>query len=138
MESKDDQIIVCLEKDTHLIPESIELRSLADTAPIKSTNAVYVDGIEIPIIQVDAIHVGKMFGNRFERIFIDDDLVNSTVRSVFDDDSPTQTTMIVNLDSDNYIVLYRGCFRRAIAILSIVMLVFFVITVVYIMIFHPV
>jgi len=138
MESKDDQIIVCLEKDTHLIPESIELRSPADTAPIKSTNAVYVHGIEIPIIQINAIHVDKMFGNRFERIFIDDDLVNSTVRSVFDDDSPTQTTMIVNLDSDNSIVLYRGCFRRAIVILSIVMLVFFVITVVCIMIFHPV
>lgn len=135
MESKDGQIIVCLEKDTHLTPESIELRSPTNTAP---TNAVYVDGIEIPIIQIDAIHVGKMFGNRFERIFIDDDLVNSTVRSVFDDDSPTQTTMIVNLDSDNSIVLYRGCFRRAIAILSIVMLVFFVITVVCIMIFHPV
>ena len=105
-----------------------------DTSP---TNAVPVEGIEIPIIQIDAIHVGKLFGNRFERIFINDDLVNYNVRPVFDDDRPTQTTMIVNLDSDNTIVLYRGYFRRVTVILGTMVLVFFVITVVYIMIFPP-
>ena len=103
----------------------------------ESSNSVSVDGIEIQIIQVDAIHVGKMFGNRFERIFIDDDLVNSTVSSVYDDDSQTQTTMIVNLDSDNSVVRFRYYFRRVTVILSILMLAFFVITIVYITLFSP-
>ena len=149
MESKDGQIIEYLEKDINLTPESIELRSLnsfvdesefcvtSATAPIKSSTAVYVEGIEIPIIQVNAIHVGKMLDNRFEQIFIDDDLVNGTVSPVFDHDSPSQTTMIVNLDSDNTIVLYRGYFRRVSVILSIMILVFFVITIAYITIFPP-
>ena len=124
MESKDSQIIEYVEKDIDLTPEYIELRSQADTVPIKSTTAVPVEGIEIPIIQINAIHVGKMLGNRFERIFINDDLVNDNVSPVFDDDRPTQTTMIVNLDSDDTIVLYRGYFRSVIVILGTMVLAF--------------
>ena len=86
----------------------------------------------------DAIHIGKMPGNRFERIFIDDDLVNEIVYSVLDYDIPsTPTTMIVNLDNDKPIIQYRFYFRRITSILSIFFLLFFVIFVVYIMIFHP-
>jgi len=116
---------------------SVELQPNSNEVVENLNSDDCISAIAVDKSPIDAIHIGKMPGNRFERIFIDDDLVNEIVYSVLDYDIPVQTTMIVNLDNDKPIIQYRGYFRRITSIISIFFLLFFVIFVVYIMIFQP-
>ena len=138
MEQNNHPFFTDIEKGINSSSVYMDNQESSKNTQVQHPIACSVDNIELSPQQIDAIHVGKMYGNRFERIFIDDDLVNEIVYSVLDYDIPeVQTNIIVNLDNDKPIIQYRGYFRRVTFIVSIMMLVFFVFTVVYIMIFHP-